>query len=288
LTIATELPRARMVARGRIFDNLIAALVFTGIFSLIGIPSAIAAADAGEVVIFKGDCFKETGGQRSVLKLGDDVKVGDVVEVPAGAKLRLRMSDGSVLSLGSGSQMTIETYDVSGDGAKRDAKLALATGLMRAMVSKVSEPSTFEVETAVGVGAARSTDWFVEADAQSTRVSVLDGSVSLAPNAPPSKTNTGIVIIPPRSASELAARGTPTPPQPATQADFDRLIDLTNIVLGWCQCTDDTADVHAVCQATPDGCKAYCRSISSFIPNARLSCGALEAIPKRAGSVQGQ
>jgi hypothetical protein len=261
-----------MARRSRALAKL--AAFVTVIFALIGAGGAFAAADAGEVIILRGECSKLTGDQRRVLKPGETVQVGDVVEVSAGAKLKLRMIDGSVVSLGSGSRMTVQAYDVTGD-EKRNAKLYLGTGLLHAIVRKVGQPSTFEVTTGVGVAAVRSTDWFVEAEPGNTRISVLDGTVSLAPNA---ATGSASVLIPPRSVSAVAARRPPTPPRPGTQAEFDRLIDSTNIPLGWCQCAADRGLIRAICEASPDSCHAYCSgSISSFIPDAQQSCAALGA-----------
>ena len=48
------------------------------------------------------------------------------------------------------------------------------------MVASVKGSSHFEVDTATGVAAVRSTDWFIEARPGSTQVGVLEGRVSLA------------------------------------------------------------------------------------------------------------
>jgi hypothetical protein len=144
--------------------------------------------------------------------------------------------------------------------------------LIRAVVAQVGQPSSFEVNTATGVAAARSTDWFVEADPNVTRVSVLDGSVSFARREPVGRSGTGPVLIPPRSISEIDAKALPTPPRPGTQAEFDRLIDRTSIPLGWCQCIADRKVIRADCEASESVCKESCSMPWSFIPNARESC----------------
>src|SRR5579864_3084666 len=90
--------------------QLLVVLAVAVIVSWIGLRGAAAATDAGEVLIFKGDCFKLVGDRRDVLKKGDIVQVGDVLEIPFGAKLKLRMSDGSVVALASGTRMTIQAY----------------------------------------------------------------------------------------------------------------------------------------------------------------------------------
>ena len=79
------------------------------------------------------------------------------------AKLKLRMADGSIISVASGTQMTIRAYAVDAAGQRQDATLSLGQGLLRAVVAPVTGPAKFEVDTAVGTAAVRSTDWFVEA-----------------------------------------------------------------------------------------------------------------------------
>jgi hypothetical protein len=134
---------------------------------------------AGTVLALSGRCFAEAGGQRRTLGIGDATYVGDTVDVPTGAKLQLRMADGSVISLASGSRMTIHTFQIETGGQQRDARLTLGTGLLRAVVSQVSQPSIFEVDCAAGKAEVRSTDWFIEAQPGSARVGVLAGSVVL-------------------------------------------------------------------------------------------------------------
>ncbi len=68
---------------------------------------ALADAAAGSVVGLRGQCLIERQGHPSPLKMGDAVAVSDTIEVPADGKLKLRMSDGSVISLASGTKMTV-------------------------------------------------------------------------------------------------------------------------------------------------------------------------------------
>jgi hypothetical protein len=177
------------------------------------------AAQAGEVLAIKGECAVDADGKRGPLKLGDPVNVGDTVEVSDGARLKLRMVDGSVISAASGTKLTIEAYA----GQPRDAKLTLATGLLRAVVAKAAQPSRFEVDTATGVAAVRSTDWFVIAEPQGTQVGVLDGTVSLSSAA----TQRG-VTIPARWGARVESGRDPVPARVWAQSEFDDVIARTN------------------------------------------------------------
>ena len=111
---------------------------------------ALADAAAGSVVGLRGQCLIERQGHPSPLKMGDAVAVSDTIEVPADGKLKLRMSDGSVISLASGTKMTVAAYQTGAGGQRQNAQLSLGEGLLRAVVSPVDHPSTFEVSTAVG------------------------------------------------------------------------------------------------------------------------------------------
>ena len=118
-------------------------------------------------------CYAEAGGQRRELRIGDPIYAGDTVDVSVGSKLKLRMDDGSVILLASGSRLTIHSFGIDTGGQKREARLTLTTGLLRAVVSPLSEPSIFEVDCPAGMAEVRSTDWFIETQPGSMRVGVF-------------------------------------------------------------------------------------------------------------------
>src|SRR4029077_141391 len=98
-------------------------------------------------------------------------------------KLKLRMSDGTVISLAAGTRMTVAAYQTDAGGQRQNAQLSLAQGLIRAVVAPVDHPANFEVSTAVGTAGVRSTDWFIEAKPGAVQVGVLSGSVVLRSGA---------------------------------------------------------------------------------------------------------
>jgi hypothetical protein len=190
---------------------------------VVAFASAATAQSAGEVLAMGGQCFLDAGGRHTPLKIGDAVHVGDAVDVPQGAKLKLRMADGSIIAAASGTHLTIDRFALGG-ADKRDAKFELASGLLRAVVAKVGEPQKFEVATATGVAAVRSTDWFIEAKPGSAQVGVLQGEVAFSSVAT-SKT----VEIPARWGSRIEAGKDPVPPRVWTAAEFDADIARTNL-----------------------------------------------------------
>jgi hypothetical protein len=190
---------------------------------VVALVSAASAQSVGEVLAMGGQCFVEAAGQRTPLKIGDAVHVGDAVDVPQGAKLKLRMADGSVIAAAAGSHLTIDQYKLGG-ADKRDAKLDLANGLIRAVVAAVGEPQHFEVSTATGVAAVRSTDWFIEAKPGSAQVGVLEGAVGFSSVA------TGKAVrIPARWGSRIEAGMDPVPARVWSDAEFDAVIARTDV-----------------------------------------------------------
>jgi hypothetical protein len=186
--------------------------------------AAALAAPAGSVVGLFGACFIQSGGSRSPAKIGQSVQVGDTIDVPADGKLKLRLSDGSVVSVAAGTRMTIAAVGVDSAGQRQDVHLSLGQGLLRAVVAPVDRPASFEVDTAVGTAAVRSTDWFVEGSATAMQVGVLSGSVEMT-SAATKRHET----IPARWGARLEAGRDPVPPRVWSSAEFDAVIARTDV-----------------------------------------------------------
>ena len=205
--------------------NRLAIAVIVAVIVVPGMRGAVLAApQVGEVLALFGQCFVETGGRRNPLRLGDPLHIGDTVEVGAGAKLKLRMNDGSVIAVASGGRLTIADYRVGEGGQGRDATLSLGEGLLRAVVPALKGSPYFEVDTATGVAAVRSTDWFIEARPGSTQVGVLEGRVSLKSVATGQE-----IVIPARWGARVEAGRDPVPARVWTEAEFADFIRRTNL-----------------------------------------------------------
>jgi hypothetical protein len=203
--------------------EILLAVGAAGVSSLLPL-AALADGAAGSVVGLRGACLVQRGGNSAPLKMGDSVAATDTIEVPADGKLKLRMADGSVISLASGTRLVLATYQTDAKGARQTAQLSLSEGLLRAVVSPVDHPSTFEVSTAVGTAAVRSTDWFIEAKSGSAQVGVLVGSVSLT-----SATTGRAVMIPSRWGARLEAGRDPVPARVWSPEEFQAVISRTDV-----------------------------------------------------------
>jgi hypothetical protein len=128
------------------------------------------------------------------------------------------MADGSMISVASGTSITVATYDSA--GSVRAAQLLLTQGLVR--VTSVTRP--FEVSTAVGTASvgSDSADWFIKAEAGSAQVGVLAGMVDLTS----SPTGTS-VSIPAHWGTRLEAGRAPMPPRVWNQMEFNAVIRVT-------------------------------------------------------------
>jgi hypothetical protein len=204
-------------------------------------PRAVAAATtnaAAMVIAVSGSCA--AGGRK--LKRGDVVHVGDTVDAPtASSKLKLEMTDGSVISVAPASRLIIARCNIvpvtshvcrpaGGTGSRpverpaaRDVKLSLSLGLLRAVVSPAGGPSTFQITTpAVGNASARSTDFFMEAKSDAVQIGVYEGTVDLT-----SAVTGRSVAIPTRWGGRLEAGRDPMSPRKWAQAEFDNFISRT-------------------------------------------------------------
>lgn len=187
-------------------------------------PPAFADTSAAIVVGLVGNCGVVRGGRTTALKLGDLVATSDEVEVPADGKLKLRMSEGSILSLAGGTRISIVVYQTDPAGQRQNAQITLGQGLLRAVVAPVSQPAIFEVGTAVGTAAVRSTDWFIETEPGFAQVGVLSGVVVLRSAA------TGrAVTIPARWGTRLEAGRDPVEARVWTPEEFQAVILRTNV-----------------------------------------------------------
>jgi hypothetical protein len=187
-------------------------------------PGLALPAPAGTVVGLSGASTVESGGTRGAVRLGQAVQVGDTVEVTTDGKLKLRMADGSVISVAAGTRLTIAAYGVDPAGQRQEARLSLVQGLLRAVVAPVERPASFEVNTAVGTAAVRSTDWFVEASATAMQVGVLSGSVEMASAATRRRE-----LIPARWGARMEAGRDPVPPRVWSPAEFSAFIARTDV-----------------------------------------------------------
>jgi hypothetical protein len=194
--------------------------VLCAILGLMFWAGVAVATPAGTVIGVSGSCTDHS----HLLKRGDAVQIGAMIDVPTGGNLKLQMADGSVISVAPGSSLNVVNYSISGSG--RYVKLSLMQGLLRAQVSSVTGPSTFEVSTTGGTASvtSNSANWFIDAQAGSAQVAVLAGTIDLT-----STVTRYSVSVPAHWGTRLETGLDPVLPRVWAQREFNAFIDLTEV-----------------------------------------------------------
>ncbi len=138
-------------------------------FSLIA-PALAGQPQAGSVTRIQGQAAVQRGAGPAALAQGDPVFSGDALSTAPGARLELTMADGSLLTLGGGTQLTIEGYLWMPEAGTGAALLNLTRGAFRSVtgaLTKVENPM-YQVNTALATIGIRGTDFwggYLSADA---------------------------------------------------------------------------------------------------------------------------
>src|SRR5271163_1230013 len=100
---------------------------------------------------------------------------GDVINTGHLARARVALDDGSVLSVGSDSNLTVTKHDAS----QQQTELDLNYGRVRANAVKQVKPnSSFQIRTPTGVAGVVGTDFALDSEGDTTRIVVYEGRVN--------------------------------------------------------------------------------------------------------------
>jgi hypothetical protein len=104
----------------------------------------------------------------------------DIIETDRTSKVRITLSDATVISLGEQSRLELKQFSHDARQQTRSGRLAIAWGFFRAILKEMTSPSTVEVITPTAVAAIRGTDLMGEVTADSTAIVVLEGTVAIS------------------------------------------------------------------------------------------------------------
>lgn len=143
----------------------------------------------------------------------DDLRWNDLLKTDVAGRLRANLADGSLLSLGSSSQMRVTQHDA----ATQQTSLELNYGRLRSRVVKLAQPGAkFEVRTPHAVCGVIGTDFYLFVDANRTLVIVYSGRVLVKRLKKSEKDPTQMLVVEPGTPVDagemLVVRGGPTPP----------------------------------------------------------------------------
>ncbi len=112
------------------------------------------------------------------LAVNDSLQWNDVLQTDAKGRVRAVLNDGSILSVGSNSQLKI----VQHDAAAQQTAIDLDYGKLRNQVTKITQPQgKYQVKTSNAVIGVIGTDFYVDYAKGRTTVICYEGKVSVTP-----------------------------------------------------------------------------------------------------------
>ena len=134
-------------------------LVF--LFAAFLLMPSMAMAGAGALDTFSGAVFfmAKGGADWATAVKGVEVNAGDKIRTGSDGRALIVFGDGTKIMLGNDSELEISDYMVS--AKKRSAVYTLATGKVRAIVTKFAGKSDIKVRTRTAVAGVRGTDFIV-------------------------------------------------------------------------------------------------------------------------------
>ncbi|HUO33574.1 MAG TPA: FecR family protein [Candidatus Acidoferrum sp.] len=145
---------------------------------------------------------------------------GDIVNTGHLARARVALNDGSLLNIGSDTNMTITQHDAS----SQQTELELNYGRVRAKAVKLVKPnSKFEIRTPTGVAGVVGTDFYLAYELHVTHLLVFEGKVKFC------TLDGRCVIVNQGQTSNIRGNESPTQPVPAAQLEAMEVTKSTQI-----------------------------------------------------------
>ena len=160
------------------------------------------------------------GPQQVAASTSQQVFWGDVINTGHLARARVALDDGSVLSVGSDSNLTIVKHDVG----EQQTDLDLAYGQVRAKAVKLVKPNArFQIRTPVGVAGVVGTEMVVLFDAAGNmNVVCMEGTCKVCDLA-------GVcVLMKGGEESSIHGNSSPSSPAPVSPANLTAAVNATN------------------------------------------------------------
>ena len=150
-----------------------AILLFTS-----GLALGAEAAAAGEVLLLRGAVTATQDGKTLRLYRGATIIVGDRLRTGTNGRLKLRMIDGTEITLGENSEFIVRAYELNAAAGIGRSALELTRGFFRAVTGKITKlrDNTFEVKTPLAIIGVRGTDFWGEQQPNRFRVAMLSGT----------------------------------------------------------------------------------------------------------------
>jgi hypothetical protein len=182
-------------------------------------PAGAQPAPIGTVEALVGTALvtRPATGEALPLTVGAELFEADRVRTDVGARLRLRLRDGSVLTCGETTGLILDQALYAPAPDSRSFLLRVPFGIVRSVVDLLTPQSSYEMHTNTAVISVRGTEWIAEAQRAATAIVALQGEVAVR-NVDPAVP--GEVALGPGEGVTVEA-GTP-PPAPTVWGDARR------------------------------------------------------------------
>ena len=165
------------------------------------------------------------GSQQTPASTSEAVYWGDVINTGHLARARVALDDGSVLSVGSDSNLTVTKHD----GGAQQTELDLNYGRVRAKAVKQVKPNAnFQIRTPTGVAGVVGTDFALDSQGDTTRIVVYEGRVNFCALKPGGVLGP-CIIVGAGETSSVQFNAAPTPPVPATPMTVTEMSSTTSV-----------------------------------------------------------
>ncbi len=186
-------------------------------------PNVLQKAGAVSALLPTAKLVRGTGKNQTIndAKKGDEVVWNDVVRTEKGGRARITLTDQSILSVGSQSELKIIKHDAK----SQQTALELTYGRVRAEVSAITRGGgSFELRTPTAVAGVIGTDYGVESGVGESTFVCLSGNVKIGSSDP--KVGGGVECHAGQTVS-VAQGKAPTAPKPASIQQMQNLIQDT-------------------------------------------------------------
>lgn len=136
----------------------------------------------GSALAARGEVFRADAAHQYPLAPQAPVYLGDTIVTGAG-KAKIGLNDGTTLSIGENTRLTLSTYQSVSNGFA--TRLHVWAGVLRLLVARITPGGRFEVESETAIAAVRGTDWMMSVTPDQTGVAVISGAVEVSSLEPP-------------------------------------------------------------------------------------------------------
>lgn len=217
-------------------------------FLLLGPFCLVIFAAAGSVIFSEGQVLIQRAGTTFGATAGTNIESGDVISTGKGAKVRIRFSDGSLITAGRESQLRVNDYINTGDRRSK-MNVGMVKGFFRSVTGTIGKvaPQRFKIQSTTSTIGVRGTT--IVAQIQPYKMDTIacaDGMISVMSLGTRREVNVSVGQI-----TQVQYGKSPTIPRPYTQDEFNALdpdssaIALANVVLDKTEEITDATDTFA-------------------------------------------